>query len=132
MDPDGRAKPPALGPPPGDGSPPATTHTSAPRAYYSPKYVEGAFSELRLYGVLRSRRRKLPQILHLSDAPSTPLWCHGGRRYISHKVEASNPALRKTGTQQGQGSQWCDRLPAIPHKVGEEGVVVGMWYPTPT
>jgi hypothetical protein len=58
------------------------------------------------------------KILQLSDVPSTPLWCHGGRRYIRYKVEALNPALWKTGTQEGSGSQWCDRLPSIPQDRG--------------
>jgi hypothetical protein len=46
----------------------------------------------------------------LSDAPNTPLWCHGGRRYIKHKVEALNPALWKLGTQEGLGrKEFCGR-----------------------
>ena len=64
----------------------------------------------------------------MSDAPNTPLCCHSGRRNIGHKVEALNPALWKTGTQQGQGSQWCDRLPPLfpPERAqGEERVGVG-------
>ncbi len=44
----------------------------------------------------------------------------GKQRYVSHKVEALNPALRKTGTQQGLGSQWCNRLPAMPPRYWEE------------
>jgi hypothetical protein len=43
---------------------------------------------------------------------------------IRHKVEALNSALRKLGTQEGLGSQWCNRLPSIPQKkMGEKGVV---------
>jgi hypothetical protein len=45
------------------------------------------------------------KILQLSDAPIPYLWCHSKRRYIRHKVEALNPALRKMGTQEGVGSQ---------------------------
>src|SRR5918998_5353878 len=33
------------------------------------------------------------------------------QRHTSCKVEAKNPALWKTGTQKGSGSQWCNRLP---------------------
>jgi hypothetical protein len=79
-----------------------------------------------------SSHSEVVKILQLSDAPSTPLWCHGGRRYIKHKVEALNPALWKLGTQEGLGSQWCNRLPSIPKKLGEKGVVVGMCYTPPT
>src|SRR5919106_1888631 len=43
-----------------------------------------------------------------------------GRRNIRHKVEALNPALRKLGTQEGLGSQWCNRLPSILQDVGGE------------
>src|SRR5215210_5690087 len=50
----------------------------------------------------------------MSEAPCKPLCCHGERRYISYKVEAKNPALWKTGTREGLGSQWCDRVPSIP------------------
>src|SRR5215208_6936465 len=39
---------------------------------------------------------------------------------IRHKVEALNPDLWKLGTQQGLGSQWCNRLPSIPQEVGGE------------
>ncbi len=45
---------------------------------------------------------------------------------IRHKVEALNSALRKLGTQEGLGSQWCNRLPSIPQEDGEKGVVVGI------
>jgi hypothetical protein len=49
-----------------------------------------------------------------------------GLRKIRHKVEALNPALWKLGTQEGLGSQWCNRLPRLfPKKRGEKGVVVG-------
>jgi hypothetical protein len=37
-----------------------------------------------------------------------------------HKVEALNSALRKLGTQEGLGSQWCNRLPSIAREVGGE------------
>src|SRR5215216_3373848 len=39
---------------------------------------------------------------------------------ISNKVEALNSALRKLGTQEGLGSQWCNRLPSIAQEVGGE------------
>jgi hypothetical protein len=51
---------------------------------------------------------------------------------IRHKVEAKNPALWKTGTQKGRGSQWCNWLPTTPHKYGEEGVVIGVHFSPPT
>ena len=44
---------------------------------------------------------------------------------MKHKVEALIPALWKTGTREGLGSQWCNRLPSIPQEDGEKGVVVG-------
>ena len=54
----------------------------------------------------------------------------GGRRYIGHKVEAKNPALWKTGTQEGLGSQWCNRLPLERHENHASGVVAGslLWW----
>jgi hypothetical protein len=51
------------------------------------------------------------EIPQLSDAHYHPLWLHVGRRYIRHEVEASTPVLRKLGTREGLGSQWCNRLP---------------------
>src|SRR5687767_11797079 len=105
------------------------------------KFAFWAFCELRLYGVLRSSPyspqgpaiHHLVKILQLRDAPSLPLWCHGGRRSFKHKVEALNPALRKLGTQEGLGSQWCNRLPFIPQEVGgERGCGRGMCFPPPT
>jgi hypothetical protein len=68
----------------------------------------------------------------MSDAPKVPLWLHGVKRYISHKVEAKNQVLWKLGTREGLGSQWCNRLPSIPQEVGEEGGVVGMSFVPPT
>ena len=47
----------------------------------------------------------------------------GEQSNIKHKVEAKNPALWKTGTQQGRGSQWCDPLPSIsPTDEGGKGL----------
>jgi hypothetical protein len=45
-------------------------------------------------------------------------------RNIRHKVEAANPALWKLGTQEGLGSQWCNRLPYIPKRRGGRK---GLW-----
>jgi hypothetical protein len=59
------------------------------------------FSEVRLTHPKRLLPTTQQKILHLSDAQPLPLWCHGGRRNIKHKVEALNPALRKLGTQEG-------------------------------
>src|SRR5215207_6076415 len=42
-------------------------------AAYSPERVEGAFCELRLYGVLRSSYKKFQKILHLGDPPAPPI-----------------------------------------------------------
>ena len=55
-----------------------------------------------------------------------------GPRDTRRKVEAKNPALRNTGTRQGPGSQWCDRLPSIPRYTRGEGVVVGVRFSPPT
>jgi hypothetical protein len=51
---------------------------------------------------------------------------------VKHKVEALNQALRKWDTQEGLGSQWCNRLPCISLRKGEEGVVIGMCFSPPT
>src|SRR5687768_425837 len=85
------------------------------RSGHSPKFASLSTPNNQL-----SSHSEVVKILQLSDAPSTPLWCHGGRRYIKHKVEALNPALWKLGTQEGLGSQWCNRLPSIPQEVGGE------------
>ena len=69
----------------------------------------------------------MKEILHLREAPSTPLWCHCGRRYTRNKVEARNPVLWKAGTQEGQGSQWCNRLPTRPPEEIRGGRGSG-WY----
>jgi hypothetical protein len=50
-------------------------------------------------------------IPQLSDAQYHNLWLHGGRRYIGHEVEATTLVLRKLGTKEDLGSQWCNRLP---------------------
>jgi len=54
---------------------------------------------------------QLQEILQLSDAQYHPLWLDGGPKYIGHEVEASTPVLGKLGTNEGPGSQWCNRLP---------------------
>ena len=38
---------------------------------YSPNVVEGEFSEVRLNGVLGSSQKKVSNLVHLGDAPTT-------------------------------------------------------------
>src|SRR5215207_6294535 len=52
-------------------------------------------------------------------------------RHVSfpHKAQGRGFELGPTevlGTQEGLVSQWCNRLPSIPKKMGEKGVVVGI------
>ena len=59
-------------------------------------------------------------------------------RHVSfpHKAQGRGFEPRPTevlGTQEGLGSQWCNRLPRLfPKKMGEKGVVVDMCFPPPT
>src|SRR5215211_5558452 len=80
----------------------------------SPLRSSPKFALLNLRACYPPRSKKL----QLRDAPSIPLWCNGGRRYIRYKVEALNPVLWKLGTQKGLGSQWCNRLPSISQEDG--------------
>jgi hypothetical protein len=47
----------------------------------------------------------------------------GKQRYVTHKVEALNPALWKTGTQEGRGASGATGYLLCPLDIGEEGMV---------
>ena len=60
-------------------------------------------------------------LAHLVDTPGVRLCCHGGRRYIRHKVEALNLALWKTGTQRGWGASGATGYRTEPPSMGWGG-----------
>src|SRR5215211_5105765 len=86
------------------------------------------YAELRVDGVLRSslpasNAQATAKIVHLGDVPTTPLWCYGQAKLHQAQGRGLEPRpMEALGTQEGLGSQWCNRLPSISHIVGEEGV----------
>jgi hypothetical protein len=63
----------------------------------------------------------------LSDAPPLPMWCHGGRRSVKHKVEALIPALWKFwAPNRAWGASGATGYLLFSKKMGEKGVVLGI------
>src|SRR5918997_3800362 len=60
---------------------------------------------------------------------SASLWCHGGQRYINHKVEAKIPALwNKRAPDRARGASGATRYLPYPLRMrGREGVAWAVW-----